>query len=316
MYKRITRGALFLGLLYLLLLPVGWVLSPKDNTEEAGMRKASASAILSQREQSIDVLFLGDSEAYSGFVPLELWNQEGIPGFVCSSLDQKTYETVELLRMAFSCQSPKVVVLETNVLYRVYPGTDAIVPTLEPYLPVLRYHDRWKSLTLRDFTQRPRYTASSPDRGYHLLLEAEPAELDGYMRPMEEWEPLSKQNRKNLQKIAALCRENGAELLLFSVPSPANWTVRRHNTIRDTAAELGVPYLDGNLMELGIDWARDTYDAGDHLNYYGAAKVTAWLGEYLVSRYPLPDRREDPEYAQWNEDYRAFLLRLPETQGS
>lgn len=310
MLKHCIRILFFLAILCLLLVPVNRVLSPKDNTEEAGMHKASAGAILSQAADSIDVLFLGDSEAYSGFVPLELWKDTGIPGFVCSSLDQKTYETVELLQMALSCQSPRVVVLETNVLYRVYPGTDALAPAVEAHIPALRYHNRWKSLTMEDFTRRTVYTAASPDRGYHLLLGVEPADTEGYMQPMEEWEPLSRQNRKNLLKIAELCRENGAELILFSVPSPANWTVRRHNTITDTASELGVPYLDGNLLDLGIDWDRDTCDAGDHLNYYGASKVTAWLGAYLSEAYDLPDRREDPAYAQWDADYLAFQQRL------
>ena len=228
--------------------------------------------------------------------------------------DQKMYETWELLQMAFECQSPKVVVLETNVLYRVYPSTDTIVPTLERYLPAVRYHNRWKSLTLSDFTRRPSYTAEAPDRGYHLLTAAESADVEGYMRPMEEWEPLSRQNRKYLQKIAELCREQNAQLILFSVPSPVNWTVRRHNTVGDTAQELGVPYLDGNMLELGIDWDRDSYDGGDHLNYYGAAKVTGWLGTYLQENASLTDCREDPDYTQWNRDFTAFRQRLAQAE--
>ena len=73
MLQKLTRGILFFGVLLLLLIPVNMVLEPKNNTEEAGMYKASANAIRSQKKDSIQVLFLGDSEAYSGFVPLELW---------------------------------------------------------------------------------------------------------------------------------------------------------------------------------------------------------------------------------------------------
>ena len=188
------------------------------------------------------------------------------------------------------------------------------MPTLERYLPAVRYHNRWKSLTLSDFTRRPSYTAEAPDRGYHLLTAAESADVEGYMRPMEEWEPLSRQNRKYLQKIADLCREQNAQLILFSVPSPTNWTVRRHNTVGDTAQELGVPYLDGNMLELGIDWDRDSYDGGDHLNYYGAAKVTGWLGTYLQENASLTDCREDPDYTQWNRDFTAFRQRLAQAE--
>ena len=308
--RKLLRCVLFPVLLGLLLIPIGMVLQPKNNTAEAGMVYAGAAEILSQPEDSIEVLFLGDSEAYSAFVPLDLWADTGIPSFVCSSLDQKTYETVELLKMAFSCQKPKVVVLETNVLYRVYPSTDALGPMLEEYIPALRYHDRWKSLQSTDFFSLPSYTAPSPDRGYYLLTEAEGAALEGYMRPMDEWEPLSRQNLSNLKKIQALCQKNGASLLLYSAPSPVNWTMRRHNTITDTAEALGLPYIDGNLQDLGIDWETDTYDGGDHLNYFGAQKVTAWMGRYLRETYSLADHGADPGYAQWDADTAAFRERL------
>lgn len=304
--KKFLRPLGFLLVLGLLLIPVSLLLCPKNNTEEAGILYPSAAEILSQPENSVDVLFLGDSEAYSSFVPLSLWQQTGIPSFVCSSLDQKTYETVELLQTALSCQKPRLVVLETNVLYRVYPSTDRLAPMVESRIPALRYHDRWKSLTKADFFSLPHFTAESPLRGYHLLLTAQSADTDGYMRPMEEWEPLSRSNLGDLRKIRDLCRENGAELLLFSAPSPANWTMRRHNTVTDTAESLGVPYIDGNLLDLGIDWNTDTYDGGDHLNYRGAQKVTAWLGTYLADTYPLENRRSDDRFAQWDRDAEAF----------
>ncbi len=315
MPKKILRPLLFLALLGLLLIPASLILQPKDNTEEAGIYQASAAGILSQPENSIEVLFLGDSEAYSSFVPLDLWEQTGVTSFVCSSLDQKTYETLEILNMALSCQSPQVVVLETNVLYRIYASTDAIFPKLEAMIPALRYHDRWKSLTAADFFTRPRYTAASPDRGYHLLTRAKTADIEGYMEPMEEWEPLSRANLSDLKKIAEICRRRDIQLVLFSAPSPANWTMRRHNTIRDTAESLGLPYIDGNLLDLGIDWETDTYDQGDHLNYAGAAKVTAWLGDWLTANYPvLTDARKNPAYENWDRDTAAFRTRLEEQE--
>ena len=116
---------------------------------------------------------------------------------------------------------------------------------------------------------------------------------------------------EDLKKITEICRERGISLVLFSAPSPANWTMRRHNTVQDTAESLGLPYIDGNLLDLGIDWDTDTYDRGDHLNYSGAAKVTAWLGDYLRREAPgLTDRRGDPDYEIWDRDAAAFRARL------
>ena len=68
--------------------------------------------------------------------------------------------------------------------------------------------------------------------------------------------------------------------------------------------------VDGNLEKIGIDWHTDSPDGGDHMNPRGAAKVTAWIGDYLRRNYDLPDRREDPAYENWNLDAAAFRDRL------
>ena len=308
--KPILKSILFFLPLAVLLVVLGPLFQPKDNTSAAGRLDTDPTAILSQPENSIDLLFLGDSEAYSGFVPLELWQNTGIASFVCASVDQKPFETLEFLKTALKNQSPKAVVLETNVLYRVYSRMDLIEPTAQKLFPLLRYHDRWKELSLRDFSA-PHYTGEYPDRGYHLLTKADPLEdLTGYMAPMEEWEPLSNANRSSLQDLYNLCIENNIQLILYSVPSPQNWTVRRHNTMEDLSRELGIPYLDGNLLDLGIDWQTDTYDRGDHLNYFGAVKVTQNLGLWLQENLPLPDHRGEPGYALWDRDLSTLPSRL------
>ena len=308
MRKTILKSILFFLPLGLILAVLGPLFLPKDNTFAAGRLETDPTVILSQAENTIDVLFLGDSEAYSGFVPLELWQNTGIASFVCASVDQKPYETEAFLKAALERQSPKVVVLETNVLYRVYSRVDRIVPAAQQLFPVLRYHSRWKSLTLRDL-QSPEYTGEYPDRGYHLLLSADPRkDLEGYMAPTDAREALSGANLRSLRNISNLCREKNIRLILYSVPSPENWNMARHNTMEDLASELGILYLDGNLESRDIDWNRDTYDNGDHLNYYGAAKITRWLGDFLSDA--LPDHRGEAAYAAWDRDLAALPERI------
>lgn len=308
MRKNVLKSLLFLLPLLALLVLLGPVFAPKNNTLAAGMLEADPMAILSQPENSIDLLFLGDSEAYSGFVPMELWQDYGIASFVSACVDQKPYETEAFLKAALECQTPKVVVLETNVLYRVYSRVDRIVPGAQRLFPVLRYHSRWKSLTLRDF-QAPEYTGEYPDRGYHLLLTTDPREdLEYYMAPTDAREALSSANLRSLRNISKLCKEKNIQLILYSVPSPENWNMARHNTMEDLARELGILYLDGNLESWDIDWDLDTYDNGDHLNYYGAVKITRWLGDFLSDS--LPDHRGEAAYAAWDRDLAALPERI------
>ncbi len=310
MLKKLTRICLFLVILALLLIPASLLVMPKNNTAEAGTLHPDADGILSQRTDSIDVLFLGDSLAYCGFMPLELWDTYGIPSFVCSSLAQKAYETEELLEQALTCQSPKVVVMDVNVLYWTCKADAAAFYELGAEVPVFRYHDRWKHLTGADFFSLPHYTADSPNRGYYMKTGTEYSARDGYMDAKKGRGKPGHGSLRYLKQIADMCRKQDIQLVLCSVPSASNWNMPRHDAIAKIAKELEVPYLDGNLEDIGIDWHTDTPDGGDHMNTRGAAKVTAWIGKYLQQAYPLPDRRQDPAYEAWNRDAENFRARV------
>ena len=97
---------------------------------------------------------------------------------------------------------------------------------------------------------------------------------------------------KYLQKIIDLCRENDTELLLINIPvlgknkffdqSGFNqrWTAAQE--IGKIAEENNVPYLEyfAGWKELGFDLDRDAMD-GEHLNRWGAARFTNFLGSYM-----------------------------------
>ena len=74
------------------------------------------------------------------------------------------------------------------------------------------------------------------------------------------------------------------------------------------ARELGLTYLDMNLMprEVPIDWNTDTRDYGNHLNYRGARKVSLFLAEYLTDSGLFRDKRQEAEYAAWEQAWQYF----------
>ena len=63
-------------------------------------------------------------------------------------------------------------------------------------------------------------------------------------------------------------------------------------------------------MQREINWKKDSADGGMHMNYRGAGKVSAYLGEYLHTHYTLSDHRADSAYALWNTDYREYAKAL------
>ena len=178
---------------------------------------------------------------------------------------------------------------------------------------VIRWHNRWKTLTPEDFTSIPDYTSIEVRKGYYHSTYADPAPpflLDRYMEASEDREPLDGINRWYLKKIAATCRKQGISLVLMSMPSVKNWTSLKHNTCADLAAELDIPFVDLNEMkeEIPIDWNLDTRDRGDHLNNDGMKKVCTWLGPWLKEQYALEDHRGDPAYDEtWTDMYEEYV---------
>lgn len=306
-WKHALRVVAFVAGLIVILLAVSVVMTPKDNTERAGILSERAYGFLAEPENTLDVLFLGDSEGYRAFVPLQMWEEYGFTSFVCNTSSQQLYLTERILNQALERQSPKYVILETLILYRYAPYSDVLMDRVSNALPVFRYHDHWKQLSLRDFVPKVEYTHIDPFKGYAFLSKIEPAAEVEHMKPTKEASKISKQAQKSVARIAEICRAHGAELLLISSPSTTNWNMYRHNAVQKLADRLGIQYMDMNLMtdDIPIDWSVDTYDAGDHLNYTGAVKVSAYLGAYLHDE-GLPDHRADAYYAAWNDSLAEF----------
>lgn len=302
MWKNFTKAIAFLSVFALIFTLLTPIFVPKDNTEEAGIHASAAKGFLGEDPETIDVLFLGDSEAYSSFIPLRIWETCGITSYVCSNGDQQIYECQSYLQRVFATQSPKVVFLETNTLYRDFTLAELLRHYSGEVLPFLRYHDRWKNLQPSDFGSEVEFTCTNRDKGYAYYTDRTATNTDGYMAPSDEVQPVAALHSEFVKWMQQLCQAEGARLILVSTPSPTNWSIYYHNGVQILADTLGLTYIDMNLMpqEIPIDWTQDSYDWGDHLNYYGACKVTDYIGSLLQSMDLFNDKRELEEYSRWN----------------
>ena len=306
----LAKGACFLSLLCALLLAASFLFMPKNNHKAFGMGNDElvAGGILGERENSIDVLVVGDSEAYSAISPMQMWEEHGIAAYLCSTSAQPLYDSYRYLRQALAHQSPRVVILETNAIFRTYKLSDYVLSRAKVLFSVLQYHDRWKTLSANDFGGTAHYTWTDDLKGFRFHSKVNPADTRQYMQPTDAVQEIPLLNRACLSEMITLCEENGAQLVLVSTPSTLNWNYARHNSIAALAKEHGLPYLDLNTMTetVPINWKTDTRDRGDHLNYKGAVKVTRFLGQYLREQYDLPDNRGAADYAAWNESLQHY----------
>lgn len=306
--KQVVKVIFFLVILVGLLFLTSYLFVPKNNLKQFGMTQISANGILGEKNQSIDVVVIGDSESFTSISPMQLWEEHGFTTYVCGTGAQRIYESYLFLRQALKTQTPKLVILETHTIYSKITAMKSFISVGSSLFPVFKYHNRWKSLSVNDFGGKVRYTWTDDLKGFNFNLTVSPSLKKDHMVYQEEAKKIADLNLYYLNKIIELCQKNEIQFLLVSTPSTLNWNYKKHNGIQAFADANQLEYIDLNLMpeQVPIDWEQDTRDRGDHLNYYGAQKVTHFLGNYLKEKGIFEDHREDRRYAKWNEALKRY----------
>lgn len=306
--SKVLRCVAFLLVLASLLMLVSFGFAPKNNLSEDGMDNIEANGILGEKTNTIDVLIVGDSESYSSVSPMQMWNEYGFTSYVCGTPSQKLTLALQFVEQGFKHHSPKVVILETNAIFREYRFSNYILSRAESLFPIFKFHNRWKTMKWHDLCSDITYTWTDIYKGFRYNASIQEADSSQYMHYTDEIQDISNWNLQCLKQIKQICEDNNAQLLLVSTPSTVNWNYAKHNGVQEYAENNGLKYIDMNLMpeEIPIDWKRDTCDKGDHLNYYGAVKVSGYLGKYLKDQYEIADHRNDKEYVQWNHDFNKY----------
>lgn len=84
-------------------------------------RLRDAYSFVDEPDDTIQIACIGNSNMYSGFVPFQLWNDYGYTSTVCASPFQSVEESLGLMEKMYKTQSPKLVLVETDMFYGSYP---------------------------------------------------------------------------------------------------------------------------------------------------------------------------------------------------
>ncbi len=276
-----------------------------------------------------DVIIAGPSVMKNGVQPVELWQDYGIAAYNLSCGNQSLACSYYILKDAISKDHPQLIVLDVTYAEEIYitrsntfvhyltdmmPLTDRYRYQLiqdvisedqrmEFYLPFYSFHSRWKEVSASDFKLGNYQKDTLGSVTYAQTVSYDAVPFQNY----DVDASLSDISREYLEKIISLCQENDTQLLFTCCPvSSANGDCdeRSYNSRRAImqdvsalAVENDVPFL--NFLEnpdaLQMDAYKDFWD-GIHLNMYGSAKLTSFLGTYIRNNYDIPDRSADSKY--------------------
>ena len=279
-------------------------------------------------EKNHDVIFIGDCEVYENFSPKVLWEEYGINSYIRGSAQQLIWQSYYLLEDTLRYEKPDVVIF--NVLSMKYDepqkeaynrmtlegmkwsaskvkSIQASMTEQEEFMdyvfPILRYHSRWSELGSEDVKYMfGKETVSH--NGYYMRVDVKPAENVPEGNILADYQ-FGENAYDYLDKMTQLCKENDIELVLIKAPSLyPYWYDEWETQIEEYAKENDLKYINFlNLIEeTGLDFSKDTYDGGLHLNLSGAEKITEYLGEFLRNEYELPDHRSEKELQEiWDQ---------------
>ena len=327
MKKRLIGCLCILIPCVLLLSFLQLLLTPKYMSEN---REGALIAEYYGETPSHDVLFLGDCEVYESFTPPTLWENYGITSYIRGTPQQLIWHSYYLLEDTLRHETPKAVVYNVYAMRYGEPQNEAYnrialdgmqfssvklraiaasmteEETMISYvLPLLRYHSRWKELGTDDWKYLFKRDTVSHN-GYLMQKGVKPMGAAMAGTPLTD-SMLPEICFEYLDRMRELCEEKRIELILIKAPTNFwgyYWYEEWDAQIADYAQKNGVTYYNFIPMaeEMGIDWSQDTYDAGAHLNVYGAEKLTSYFGKLLTERHGLEDHRADAALsAIWSE---------------
>lgn len=276
-----------------------------------------------------DLLIIGNCESYENISTMELWRQFGITSYIRGNANQLIPQSYYMLMDALEYETPKAVLLNIQAMMTdgqdteeynrmVFDGMrwgrnkwDGIRSSamedeeMAEYLfPIFRYHARWSDLDGSDLTYAFRRKPLTSFNGYYLRADVRPADEFPAERRRRDY-TFPEINSRYLDEIRKACEERNIQLILMKAPSLyPEWPDACERQILDYAETYDLPYY--NFLELaetvGLDMSEDTYDAGLHLNVYGAEKVSDYLGVELVNRFGFGDHRQEVDTAAWYQE--------------
>lgn len=314
---------------------VNWILTPKKYYDNDWPTTTTYKGFYKIEKNTVDVLFLGSSHAVTAFNPQVIYNNYGIKSYNIGCEQQNLLTSYYWLQEALRYQNPKVVVLDTYMLFSYRP--DQALNTAESctrmafdamkwssvkwnavkdicridsnqsfnsyLLTNIRFHARWTELTENDLTylsKEKHYELKgyAPFNNKCANYDYAPYKSDHDQTTYCETVSVM---QEYLGKIIELCKNKDIKIILVKTPT-TQWSIDKHNTVQKYADDVGVEFWDFNEQDIyeatGLDFPQDMTD-NEHGNVWGAEKMSAYIGKKIQIDYGISSSSNGVE--QWED---------------
>lgn len=115
--RKLMRAICFCLLFALLFVFLSGAFIPRTGTAEDGMESRISKAYRGEPRDSIDTVFIGNSDIYRAISPVDLFHQTGITSAIAGKPNKQLEEVPSDIRDILRYQNPKTIVLETDCMF-------------------------------------------------------------------------------------------------------------------------------------------------------------------------------------------------------
>lgn len=289
-------------------------------------------------KDSMDIVYIGASNACSGFNPLLAYDLYGYKtGMLCEG-GSPFFAIEYLLKEAQKTQNPNLYVIDIYMLAEMsnfIPSNirkttdsmkfnknrfDAINKILNYYdvdkkeyinyyFSFFYYHNSWKSISRDNFSIKSMYM------GYWYYEDIFEKDIENYIWTDDELK-LPSLDEKILVSLIEYIKTNNLNVL-FVVPKRWYWYPHQEqmNNAISIIEDNGLKVINFNKIdEVNIDFATDFYDKS-HLNIYGSTKYTLYFSDYLNRNYNIDYHKNSNLDLLWKNKYEEFKEAFKNTTG-
>lgn len=274
-----------------------------------------------EEKDSLDVVFMGASDVYADISPALAYEEFGFTSYNYAAASSCVNLWKSQINEINRTQNPQYIVIEINGT--IYEGDDDLfsnqglrwyldgVPyslnkietianskleedALSYYFPFIKYHGE-----IKDAKKFFRETMYYKNQGYAVLRGfCTQSQIDDRTETQEidfnKTLPLNKNAEYYLIDFLEYCKKNNINNIIFTrfphkiIREEMVDRAYRCNQAEKIIESYGYDYinLEKDYLSAGIDYKTDFYD-DDHLNVFGARKLTHYWGDLLVNKYGI-----------------------------